>query len=155
MIQENDFKMPLAMLLGEAFGALDTNSSFFMDNGQDGLLGVLGEIDAGTASAALRPQNATIASHAAHVLYVMDLFLAHERGEHPDADWKAAWRERAVSDAAWVQLRDDLRARYAEVMRRLNERTDWSGQAAGAWMMLLAHVAYHVGEIRQIRTSLI
>jgi uncharacterized damage-inducible protein DinB len=154
MIQENDFKMPLATLLGEAFGALDTDSGFFMDNGQDGLLGVLSDIESDTASASLRPQNATIASHSAHVLYVIDLFLAHEQGEHPRADWEAAWRVRATTDAAWAQLRVDLRARYAEVMRRLNERTDWSGRAAGSWMMLLAHVAYHVGEIRQIRTSL-
>ena len=154
MIQDNDFKMPLATLLGEAFGALETDSGFFMDNGQNGLLGVLSEVDAATASAASHPKNATIASHAAHVLYVIDLFLAHEQGEHPRADWEAAWRERAVTDSAWAKLRSDLHARYAEVMRRLDRRTDWSGQAAGAWMMLLAHVSYHVGEIRQMRTAL-
>ncbi len=154
MIHDNDFKMPLAALLGEAFGALETDSGFFMDNGHDGLLGVLGEVDAGTASAALQPQNATIASHAGHVLHVIDLFLAFEQGEHPRADWETAWQRRKVDAAEWTQLRDDLRARYDDIMARLHARTDWAGQVAGAWMMLLAHVAYHVGEIRQIRTSL-
>ncbi len=154
MIQENDFKAPLTQLLGEAFGALDTDSGYFMDNGRDGLLGVLSEIDANTASAALKPANATIASHTTHVLYLIDLFIAYDNGERPRADWAAAWQQRTVNAAEWAQLRADLRVRYEDIIKRLHARSDWSGQVAGAWMMLLAHVAYHVGEIRQIRTSL-
>lgn len=154
MIQENDFKIPLTQLLGEAFGALETDSGFFMDNGQDGLLGVLSEVDAATASAARRPEHATIASHGAHVLYLIDLFIAYDNGERPSTDWAAAWRRRTVNAAEWTQLRADLRTRYEDIIKRLQARTDWAGQIAGAWMMLLAHVAYHVGEIRQIKTSL-
>ncbi len=154
MIQENDFKAPLAQLLGEAFGALDTDSGYFMDNGSDGLLGVLSQIDAALASAARQPEHATIASHSAHVLYLIDLFIAYDNGERPRADWAAAWQQRTVTAAEWAQLRADLRARYEDIIQRLHARSDWAGQVAGAWMMLLAHVAYHVGEIRQMKTSL-
>lgn len=154
MIQESDFKAPLAQLLGEAFGALDTDSGYFMDYGSDGLLGVLGQIDAALASTALRPEDATIASHSAHVLYLIDLFIAYDNGERPRADWTAAWQQRTVSAVEWVQLRGDLRLRYEDIIKRLHARSDWAGQVAGAWMMLLAHVAYHVGQIRQIKTLL-
>jgi hypothetical protein len=107
MIQENDFKAPLAQLLGEAFGALDTDSGYVMDN-----------------------------------------------GERLRTDWAAAWQQRTVIAAEWTQLRADLRVRYEDVIKRLHARSDWAGQVAGAWMTLLAHVAYHVGEIRQMKTSL-
>lgn len=153
-IKVDEFKNPLLMLLAEAFGVSDAANGFFMDDGHSGLLGTLDGLTAVTASARLRPVNATIAAHTNHVLFLLDLFMAYERGEQPSHDWEGSWKVQLVDDAAWDALRADVRARYGEVTGALRARTDWPEQAVSVAIMLLAHVAYHTGEIKQIITSL-
>ncbi len=153
-IKVEDFKNPLLMLLAEGFGVSDSPNGFFLDDGQSGLLGTLDKLDAATASARRRPANATIAAHANHVLFLLDLFLAYERGEQPSADWEGSWKVQVVDAAGWDTLRANLRARYAGVVGRLRAREDWPEPAVAAAIMLLAHASYHTGEIKQLLTSL-
>lgn len=148
------FKNPLLMLLTEAFGVSDAANGYFLDDGHAGLLGTLDDLSAATASARLRPVNATIAAHTNHVLFLLDLFMAYERGEQPSADWEGSWQVQVVDAAAWDALRANVRARYGEVTGKLQARTDWPEPAVSSAIMLLAHVAYHTGEIKQIITSL-
>jgi hypothetical protein len=149
MIPVTDFTKSFFTLLAEIFGVTDAPHGYILDNGQTGMLGTIDKLSAEVASAAPTPEHATIASHTAHVLFIVQLFAAFERGEHPAADWEGSWSTRVVDDAAWQALRQDLRAAYAGVVARLQVREEWPEPAIGAMMMLLAHCAYHVGEIRQ------
>src|SRR5262245_50975052 len=154
MIQTADFTKWFFMLLAETFGVADWSSGYILDSGQSGLLGTIDRLSAQTASAARTPEQATIASHCAHVLFLLQFYAAYERGETPTPDWQASWATRVVDDAAWQALRGELRTTYDELMARLEARDEWHEAAVAASMMLVAHCAYHVGEIRQRLTWL-
>ncbi len=154
MIQTSDFKQSIDGLLAEAFGVSQAPSGKFLDTGGSGLLGIIDGIDAGTASAVLRPGDETIASHCAHLLYHLNLFLAYEQGKAPRADWPSSWNTHAVNDAAWKSLRRELRAAYTELRADLGARDSWPQIVVNAWMLLLAHVSYHVGVIDKLRNAL-
>jgi hypothetical protein len=74
------------------------------------------------------------------------------RGENPfaTADWAAAWTRTAVSDSEWealhVQLRDEA-ARRLVVLRTPREVQEIE---LGGMIGSIAHLAYHMGAIRQI-----
>lgn len=149
MIPTNDFTSAFFTLFAEIFGVADMQSAYILDTGQSGLIGTIDKLSAEVASAAPSPNQATIASHCGHILFLLHFFAAFERGETPEPDWEGGWATRAVDEAAWRALRAELRATYDALMVRLRQREEWPQQAVGASMMLLAHCAYHVGEIRQ------
>jgi hypothetical protein len=149
MIPTAEFTKWFFLLLAETFGVADTPHGYILDTGQSGLLGTIDSLSAEAASAARGPEHATIASHCGHVLFLLQYFAAYERGETPAADWAGSWATRVVDDAAWQALRQELRTTYDAVMARLQARDDWPEAAIAASLMLLAHCAYHVGEIRQ------
>lgn len=153
MINTDMFKRSLGGLLAEAFGVSEAEHGFFLDSGGSGLLGMIDALSAETVSATARPEDETIASHCGHMLYVLQLFDAYEQGQMPTPDWKESWKTRGVDEAAWAKLRSDLRAGYDKAMAQLQARDEWPEPAVGAWMMLLAHVSYHVGVIDKLRTT--
>src|SRR5262245_15023483 len=154
MIKAEDFTKPLTSLLAEAFGVLDSSDAFFLDSGQDGLLGTIDGLSAVRASTPLKADLATVASHCAHVLYLLQLFDAYEQGQFPQPDWPGSWRTRIVDEAAWKALRADLKAAYRAVTGRLNESEAWPEPRVAASMMLLAHCSYHVGQVRMLLTAI-
>ena len=154
MIQTADFKSALNSLLDEAFGVSMASVGEFLDTGQGGLLGCIAPLDARTASAELHPGEETIASHCAHLLYDLNLFLAYEQGQAPRPDYPASWRTRNLDQSAWKNLRLELQAACNEVQNRLQLREIWPKIVISAWMALLAHVSYHVGVIYKLRSSL-
>jgi hypothetical protein len=149
MIQTADFTKWLSILLTETFGASDSPDAYFLDSGQSGLLGTINTLSAEVASAARSPEQSTIASHSAHVLFLLRLFEAYEQGQTPTPNWEGSWSTRVVDDAAWRALRGELQSAYASVAARLQANDAWPEPRVAAAMILVAHCAYHVGEIRQ------
>lgn len=77
------------------------------------------------------------------------------RGENPfaDADYSASWRRLTVTESEWTTLRDRLRGEaqnWIEVVQRPRALDDveLTGVIAS-----IAHLAYHLGAIRQIDPS--
>jgi hypothetical protein len=68
----------------------------------------------------------------------------------PDTDWTVSWRKNVVSDIEWRYLRDALRHEvdaWVDALRTPRELSD----VEAAWMGgSVAHLAYHMGAIRQI-----
>lgn len=149
MIKTDDFTKWLNQLLAETFGVSEAPSAFFLDTARSGLLGTIDALSAEQASTARQPEQSTIASHCAHVLFLLRLFEAHERGQPSEPDWEASWKIRVVDEAAWANLRANLRSAYTTVMAQVQSRTAWDEAPLAAALMLLTHCAYHVGEIRQ------
>jgi hypothetical protein len=120
--------------------------------------GLLRSLDRLSAAAASR-QTATgssIAAHVDHLRYGLSLMNRWSAGENPfkDADWAVSWRRTAVSDAEWQTLRADLRtetARWLEALRTPREARDIE---LNGMIGSIAHLAYHLGAIRQIDATL-
>jgi hypothetical protein len=153
MIPVDDFKQPLRTLLAETFGVADTPTGFFLDSGRSGLLGTIDGITASQASLTPGAGHATVAAHCGHVLYQLRIFEAFEQGRHPAMDWPSSWNVDTVDEVAWTALRGHLRATYESVAGSITKRDTWPPQGVGAALMLLAHCAYHLGEVRQILSA--
>jgi hypothetical protein len=69
-------------------------------------------------------------------------------------DFTASWRRNVVSDEAWRTLRDELRREAAGWGEALSEPREVSDVEAGWIAGCVAHLAYHLGAIRQIDRAL-
>ncbi|MBK9714625.1 MAG: hypothetical protein IPO81_25435 [Kouleothrix sp.] len=149
MVATTAFTQPFFVLFAETFGVSERSDGYFLDTGQSGLLGTITTLSAAVASAARTADEATIAAHCGHIHFLLEFFAAYERGEAPAPDWARSWTTRVVDEAHWKALQHALQTSYTSLMARLQARESWPDEALGAAMLLLAHCAYHVGEIRQ------
>lgn len=143
------FTNALAKLLEEKFEQsrgryLDRNASFFE---------TLETISAAEAS---RPVSATCASIAAqveHVCFLLELVACVAQGERfkpGEVDWQVAWRQVSVTEQEWNARKERLRAAHREIRAIAAKPETWTDEnAIGGAMAMLAHTAYHLGEIRQ------
>jgi hypothetical protein len=141
----------LTTLLSELVDGAPQEGAYMLNPGDPGLLRSLDRLSAAAASAA-PGGGAPIAAHVEHLRYGLSLMNRWAAGENPftDADWSAAWRTTSVSDDEWARLRERLRDeahRWLEALRTPRDvaRIELNG-AVGS----IAHLAYHVGAIRQI-----
>ena len=145
------FAHSLATLFAELVDGAPKSGGFVLNAGDDGLLRSLDKISAADASLPT-PTGSTIAAHVDHLRYGLTLMNRWSKGENPfkDADWAASWRKRTVSDVAWRQLRADLRANASSWMQTLRTAREVDDTELNGMIGSVAHLAYHVGAIRQI-----
>lgn len=137
----------LLAVLREAFEGAE-RWSYFTDHGPDaGLLGTLAKLSAAEAS---RPVGgSSIATHVHHVAFGLSACAAWIRGDRTPHNWEESWRVKTVDDAAWLRLRDELRAGYEELRQAIEAHGAAGAEAMGGSIGGIAHVAYHLGAIRQ------
>ena len=105
-----------------------------------------------TAEEASRPVSAdcaTIAAHVAHMTVALDFSVHLFRGERLQVDWGEIWRTvREVTDEEWSASQERLRETYVAFLE-LAKNAPWQNveEIEGA-LEVLAHNAYHLGEIR-------
>ena len=73
-------------------------------------------------------------------------------GENPftDADWSAAWQTHKVSDSEWAEQRAELRTQADAWQNALRTDRNMSDVEMKGAIGSVAHLAYHLGAIRQI-----
>ena len=94
-----------------------------------------------------------MAAHAAHVAYHMEVVALWENGERGPFDWKGSFTPGKVTEADWPQLQARVQSAYTALLEVAQRPTDWDDEeegAAGSMAGALAHVAYHLGAIRQV-----
>jgi len=76
-------------------------------------------------------------------------------GENPfdDADWSASWRKTRVTAAEWKKLREDLAHEAHRWLDALRKGREIGESDLKSVIGSIAHLAYHVGAIRQIDLS--
>lgn len=122
--------------------------TYFLDRGPDaGLRNTLAKLTAEEASREIGGNS--IAAHAHHVLFSFEAFTAFIGGDRTKRDWDESWRVSAVDDAAWATLQDDLATRYEALRGTVKEQDVSNEEAFGGAMAAVAHLAYHLGAIRQ------
>jgi hypothetical protein len=146
----------LALLFSELIEG-PANDCYMLNKGDGGLLKSLDALSAAAASKVPPAGGASIAAHVDHVLYGLSLFNRWAAGEEDawdDADWTASWEHASVSDDEWQALRDQLRIEARKWNESLALARDLEGIELNGAIASIAHLAYHMGAIRQIDRSI-
>jgi len=133
-------------------GTSDRGNAFILNTGDVGLLRSLEKLSAADASTSA-DDGATIAAHAQHVRYGLSLMNRWAReGGNPfaDAKWDEAWKVSAVDAAGWDEIRTGLRDETERWLEMLHTPRECSGIELTGMVSSVAHLAYHLGAIRQI-----
>jgi len=147
----------LALLFGELIDGPASDGAYMLNGGDAGLLRSLDALSASSASAVPASGGASIAAHVDHVRYGLSLMNRWAQGEaNPwsTADWSASWRRITVTDAQWAALRDQLRDETRRWHTALGTPRDLSVIELNGVISSVAHLAYHLGAIRQIDRSI-
>jgi hypothetical protein len=136
-------------------GASAPDGAFILNSGDAGLLRSLDKLAAADASRSVQG-GATIAAHAQHLRYGLSLMnrWATEGGNpFADATWDAAWKIGTVNDTEWSEIKQGLRDEVHRWLRALGAPRDVQPVELHGMVGSIAHLAYHLGAIRQIAAA--
>ncbi|HYH07239.1 MAG TPA: DinB family protein [Thermoanaerobaculia bacterium] len=136
----------LIAALAEGFEGPASARSYYLD-ADAGLIGTLAKLTPEEASRAWGGNS--VAAHAHHILFGLEAFAAFIEGDRTQRDWSQSWRVNEVDEEAWQKLRADLDAGYARLRTAMEANAAKSEAQMGGSVGAVAHVAYHVGAIRQ------
>lgn len=152
-MQTADIGPVLARLFSELVdGAPAGGEAFVLNSGDAGLLRSLGKLSADDASRSVNA-GATIAAHAQHVRYglsLMNQWAAEGGNPFANAKWDEAWKTSAVDAPAWDEIRGGLRDEAHRWLRVLQSPREVADVELTGMAGSVAHLAYHLGAIRQL-----
>jgi hypothetical protein len=141
-----DFRTALLEVLDEAF---ENVHGSFLDKG-DSLFETLAGISATEASQSLGPRSGNIAAKVNHIRFYLDAIAANAAaGEYIRVDWDSSWAIGEVDAVEWEDLIERLRASYQQIKDFASSAETWNAQFIEGAFGIVAHTAYHLGEIRQ------
>jgi hypothetical protein len=151
-IPVDHFIQALDILLDETF---DHVHGAYLDRGTS-LFETLATISAAEASRPVSARCASIAAQVEHTRFYLDLAARAGRGEPTGpVDWDATWSLTSVTDAEWDALKARLRDAQQAVLAVARNPATWTDErTTGGGLAVLAHTAYHLGEIRQALCAL-
>ena len=117
----------------------------------------LAGISATEASIPVGGKCAALAAQVKHVAYYLDVTVDSVRDPvYPGADWSEIWRTvNRVTPGEWGAIQAELRLSYNRIISLIQEAPAWSSDAEiGGAIAVIAHTAYHLGEIRQALCTL-
>jgi hypothetical protein len=135
------FRRAVLLLLDEI---MDKVHNFVLDEGTS-MFETLASITAAEASIPVSAQSANLAAQVNHVRFYIDAVINRQE----NADWDGSWQVGAVTDAEWQALIDRLREATGKVRAFTETFNDWDERYMGGAIAIIAHCAYHLGEIRQ------
>ncbi len=136
-------------------GANQPGGAFILNTGDVGLLRSLTKLSADDASRSVN-DGATIAAHAQHVRYGLSLMnrWATEGGNpFADANWDDAWKTSSVEARQWDEIRSGLHDEAQRWLAALGSPRETTVVELSGMIGSIAHLAYHLGAIRQIDKS--
>lgn len=148
IIQSEHFTSALQALLEETFEHVQ---GYYLDRGTS-LFETLAILSAEEVSIPVGGKCATLAAQVKHVTFYLDVLETAVRTQQFERqDWDKIWRETdAVTPAEWEALKAGLRESYVRIKTLVAETPAWtSAQQIGGALAVIAHTAYHLGEIRQ------
>lgn len=119
--------------------------------GNHGLLATLAGLSAAQASRDVN--GSTVAGHARHTAFHMEVIVRWERdGDRGPFDWKGSFQPARVNEEEWREVESRVRRAYEELVAFARTQADGpaNGDATGGLTGGVAHVAYHLGSIRQM-----
>jgi hypothetical protein len=154
-MRTTDISPVLARLFSELVDGASAQGGFILNSGDPGLLRSLDTISAADASQSVH-EGATIAAHAQHVRYGLSLMNQWAgKGGNPfaNAKWDEAWKLSTVDADMWNEIRAGLRDETHRWLDILKSPRDVAEMELAGMAASVAHLAYHIGAIRQINKS--
>jgi hypothetical protein len=154
-MMDSDLVQALETLLRELSDGPAPGAAWILNPGDPGLLSSLDRLPA--AEASLIPKGgSSVAAHVDHLRYGMELLNRWSRGDDPfaDADYSVSWTRNRVSEGEWAFRRNALRIQLSEWREALTRPRHISSVELTGVLASIAHLAYHMGAIRQINLSL-
>jgi hypothetical protein len=147
---------PVRAIFDELTQGASGDAAWVLNPQDAGLLASLDRLDAQQASATPANGGASIAAHADHVRYGLELLNRWQRGEEPfeSADWTQSWNRPAVTTDQWAALRASLRREVEAWRLALQSPRDMSDVPLTGIVAGVVHLAYHLGAMRQIDRTL-
>ena len=152
-IQTDHFTKALLAMLDETF---DSVKGYYLDRGTS-LFETLAGISAAEASIPVGNQCATLAAQVKHITFYLDVLEESIRERRfSRVDWGEIWRTvSSVTPDEWETIKTELRTSYEHILTLIQQTTDWPSETEiGGAMAVVAHTAYHLGEIRQALCTL-
>ncbi|HET7233000.1 MAG TPA: DinB family protein [Longimicrobium sp.] len=142
----------IGAILTEAYeGPPDPSGTWFVNNAADaGFFPTLDGLSADEASRAAAPGRSTVAAHAGHIRFGLEVSRRWVSGNRGPYDWHQSWAVSTVDEAAWAELRAGLRQEYAAFRRAIDEVHEWEESRFTGLLGNLAHAAYHLGAVKQM-----
>ncbi len=136
-------------LLRETYeGGVPGQGTQYLDH-SSGIRSTLNEVTAEEASKRL-DGHPSIASHARHMSFHLRVTAEWIQGDHSKRDWVKSFEPQAVNEDEWAAVKDDLEASRRQLIRVLESLPPERLAEEGAAMGAIAHLAYHLGAIRQL-----
>ena len=135
-------------LLKETF---EQYQGIYLDKGTS-LFETLDTISAEEASRPVSETCASIAAQVEHMRFYIEVMEEVLSGnDHGNWDWSDIWRRvQIVTPEEWEASKRRLRETYERVLKRIQSLEPWEGEdAIGVALAILAHSAFHLGQIRQ------
>ena len=154
-MQTTEVASTLGQLFSELVDGAPGGNAFILNSGDLGLLRSLERLSADDASRSAN-DGATIAAHAQHVRYGLSLMnrWASEGGNpFADAKWDEAWRISTVDNSQWAEIRGGLTEEAHRWLRALATPRQVVDIELAGMLGSIAHLAYHLGAIRQINKA--
>lgn len=151
-IDPNAFTNALLTVLDETF---DHVHGYYLDAGTS-LFETLAGITAAEASLPAGGGCATLAAKVKHTAFNLDMVDKTVRDpSYPPVDWGEIWRTVSrVTPEEWDAMRAELRANYDRILVLVREVPAWGEAEMAGAIGMVAHIAYHLGEIRQALCTL-
>jgi hypothetical protein len=146
----------LLNVLTELIDGSTAEVSWVLNPQDPGLLKSLDKLSAEQASVVPPGGNASIAAHVDHLRYGLGLLNRWSAGEQPfaGADYSASWKRITVSEQEWVSRREALRNEAYAWREALKNPREFSTFELTGVVASVAHMAYHLGAIRQMDRSI-
>lgn len=140
------WKTHIVKAINEAY---DGTGGVYLDSGTN-LLAELTALTGAQASTVLPGAGNSVANQIRHLLTTVRM---HEPqfngGTYPDLDWGADWAEIHLNDNEWQELVASFAATREQLIGWVTSPTvEENDDYVGAAVMVVAHHAYHVGQIR-------
>ncbi|AWN22123.1 hypothetical protein DKM44_01765 [Deinococcus irradiatisoli] len=155
-MSDQDWRAGLLFVLREAVeGGQPGQGTAFLDgtqadgSGNHGLAATLAGLTAAQASTPTA-LGLSVAAHAAHLAYHLEVLRRWEDGERGPFDWPGSFGSGQVAPAEWAALQERVQTAYRAVVEWAGRRGEWNEDAAGALAGALAHLTYHIGALRQV-----
>jgi hypothetical protein len=135
-------------LLQETF---EKSQGYFLD-ANTSLFETLKNITAEEASIPVGGKCATLAAQVSHVtFYLQAVEGVITGGDFQQVDWGEIWRTiNQVSQSQWESIQSELQQKYKYICSLVKEKSDWNREEElDSILGIVAHSAYHLGEIRQ------
>jgi hypothetical protein len=151
-METTEISRTLATLFRELIDGVPRDPSYMLNTGDVGLHGSLEKLSAEDASRTSLG-GASIAAHVDHLRYglaLMNQWKAGVKNPWAGADWTASWKISTVTDAEWDRLRRELRSETHRWLDSLGAVRSIDETQLTYMIASIAHLAYHVGAVRQI-----